>query len=86
VAARASAFSFRGKTDDLRAIGEKLSVTTVLEGGGGGRTPGRSARLVAEAIAAREPYLTFWKLPAWKPFWQDPLGAALLRSTGLMRT
>jgi hypothetical protein len=58
----------------------------VLEGGGGGRAPGRSARLVAEAIAAREPYLTFWKLPAWKPFWQDPLGAALLRSTGLMRT
>ena len=42
--------------------------------------------LVAEAIAAREPYLTFWKLPAWKPFWQDPEGAALLRSTGLMRT
>jgi TolB-like protein/Tfp pilus assembly protein PilF/Flp pilus assembly protein TadD len=32
VAARASAFSFRGKTDDLRSIGEKLNVTTVLEG------------------------------------------------------
>jgi len=30
VAARASAFSLRGKTDDLRSIGEKLSVTTVL--------------------------------------------------------
>jgi len=32
VAARTSAFSFRGKGDDLRTIGEKLSVTTVLEG------------------------------------------------------
>ena len=32
VAARMSAFSFRGKSDDLRSIGEKLKVTTVLEG------------------------------------------------------
>jgi TolB-like protein/Tfp pilus assembly protein PilF len=32
VAARASAFSFRGKGDDLHAIGEKLHVTTVLDG------------------------------------------------------
>jgi eukaryotic-like serine/threonine-protein kinase len=32
VAARTSAFSFKGKSDDLQAIGEKLHVTTVLEG------------------------------------------------------
>lgn len=32
VAARASAFSLRGKSDDLRTIGEKLNVTTVLSG------------------------------------------------------
>ena len=32
VAARASAFSFRGKGDDLKAIGDKLRVTTVLDG------------------------------------------------------
>jgi TolB-like protein/predicted Zn-dependent protease len=32
VAARTSAFSFKGKNDDLRTIGEKLNVTTVLEG------------------------------------------------------
>ena len=32
VAARASAFSFRGKDVDLTTIGEKLNVTTVLEG------------------------------------------------------
>jgi serine/threonine-protein kinase len=32
VAARTSAFSFKGKSDDLRTIGQKLKVTTVLEG------------------------------------------------------
>ena len=32
VAARTSAFSFKGKSEDLRTIGEKLNVTTVLEG------------------------------------------------------
>jgi serine/threonine-protein kinase len=32
VAARASAFSFRGRNHDLRAIGEKLNVTCVLDG------------------------------------------------------
>jgi TolB-like protein/Flp pilus assembly protein TadD len=32
VAARASAFAFRGKADDLKAIGEKLQVATVLDG------------------------------------------------------
>ena len=32
VAARTSSFSFKGKSDDLRSIGGKLNVTTVLEG------------------------------------------------------
>jgi TolB-like protein/Tfp pilus assembly protein PilF len=32
VAARTSAFSFKGKGEDLRTIGEKLNVTTVLAG------------------------------------------------------
>src|SRR4029453_1281922 len=32
VAARTSAFSFKGKSDDLRTIGEKLKATTMLEG------------------------------------------------------
>ena len=32
VAARRSAFSFKGKGEDLRSIGEKLNVTTILEG------------------------------------------------------
>ncbi len=32
MAARASCFAFKGRREDLRAIGEKLDVTTVLEG------------------------------------------------------
>src|SRR6266850_1471545 len=32
VAGRASCFAFKGRREDLRAIGEKLDVTTVLEG------------------------------------------------------
>src|SRR6185436_10264235 len=32
VAARTSCFAFKGRREDLRAIGEKLDVTTVLEG------------------------------------------------------
>ncbi len=32
VAARTSAFSFKGKSDDIAAIGQKLNVATVLEG------------------------------------------------------
>jgi len=32
VAARASCFAFKGRREDLRAIGERLDVTTVLEG------------------------------------------------------
>jgi serine/threonine-protein kinase len=32
VAARMSSFSFKGKNEDLRVIGDKLGVTTVLEG------------------------------------------------------
>jgi tetratricopeptide (TPR) repeat protein len=39
--------------------------------------------LVAQAIALREPYLAFWKLPAWKAAWQDHEGATLLRNMDL---
>jgi hypothetical protein len=41
--------------------------------------------LLARAIEAREPYLAFWKLPAWAPFRQDVEGMALLRATGRVR-
>ena len=44
VAGRASSFSFKGKRQDLRSIGEQLSVRTVLEG---------SVRRSASAFASR---------------------------------
>jgi TolB-like protein/Tfp pilus assembly protein PilF len=40
-------------------------------------------RLVSEAIAARDPYLRFWKFPAWRAVWDDPDCAAMLRATAL---
>ena len=46
VAARASAFSLRGSRDDLRTIGEKLSVTTVL--GGSVRRAGDRVRITVQ--------------------------------------
>ena len=46
VAARASAFSLRGRSDDLKAIGEKLNVTTVL--GGSVRRAGDRVRITVQ--------------------------------------
>jgi TolB-like protein/Tfp pilus assembly protein PilF len=46
VAARASAFSLRGGSDDLEAIGEKLNVTTVL--GGSVRRAGDRVRITVQ--------------------------------------
>jgi len=46
VAARASAFSLRGRSDDLKTIGEKLSVTTVL--GGSVRRSGDRVRITVQ--------------------------------------
>jgi serine/threonine-protein kinase len=54
VAARASAFSFKGKSDDLRTIGEKLNVTTVLEGGV--RRAGDRVRITAQLSEVQNGY------------------------------
>jgi hypothetical protein len=35
--------------------------------------------LLAKAIDVREAYLTFLKLPVWRPVWNDPGCAELLR-------
>ena len=48
VAARTSAFSFKGKGNDLRTIGEKLNVTTVLEGSA--RRAGGRVRITVQLI------------------------------------
>jgi TolB-like protein len=52
VAARASAFSFRGKAEDLRAIGEKLNVNTILEGSV--RRAGDRVRITTQLSDTRE--------------------------------
>jgi len=54
VAARTSAFSFKGKTEDLRTVGEKLNVTTVLEGSV--RKAGNRLRITAQLINVADGY------------------------------
>jgi adenylate cyclase len=48
VAGRTSAFSFKGKNEDIRVIGEKLDVTMVLEGSV--RKDGTKVRITAQLI------------------------------------
>jgi serine/threonine-protein kinase len=54
VAARTSAFSFRGKNEDLRTVGEKLGVSTVLEGSV--RRAGSRVRITAQLIEVASGY------------------------------
>jgi serine/threonine-protein kinase len=54
VAARTSAFSFKGTGDDLRTIGKKLNVTTVLEGSV--RRAGDRVRITVQLSDAQNGY------------------------------
>jgi TolB-like protein len=54
VAARTSAFAFKGKNPDLRAIGEKLNVSTVLEGSV--RRAGNRVRITAQLVSVSDGY------------------------------
>ncbi len=54
VAARTSSFSFKGKNGDLRQIGEKLGVSTVLEGSF--RRAGKRIRVTAQLIEVTTGY------------------------------
>jgi TolB-like protein/Tfp pilus assembly protein PilF len=54
VAARTSAFSFKGRCDDLRTIGEKLNVKTVLEGSV--RRAGDRVRITAQLSEVQNGY------------------------------
>lgn len=51
VAGRTSAFSFKGKNDDLRLIGEKLGVSNILEGSV--RKSGSRVRITAQLIEVK---------------------------------
>ncbi len=52
VIARTSAFSFKGKNEDVREIGRKLGVETLLEGSV--RKAGNHLRVTAQLIAAKD--------------------------------
>ena len=54
VVARTSAFSFKGKHVDLRTVGERLNVTTVLEGSV--RKSGNRLRIMAQLINVADGY------------------------------
>lgn len=54
VAARTSAFSFKGKEIDVREIGQRLSVSTVLEGSV--RKAGGRLRITAQLINVKDGY------------------------------
>lgn len=54
VASRTSAFAFKGKTDDIRSIGQKLNVETLLEGSV--RKAGNKLRVSAQLISVSDGY------------------------------
>jgi serine/threonine-protein kinase len=54
VAARTSCFAFKGKREDLRLVGEKLDVATVLEGTV--RRSGSRLRITAQMVNAADGY------------------------------
>ena len=54
VAGRTSAFSFKGKNEDLRSIGEQLNVRTVLEGSV--RRSGKRVRITAQLVDVTDGY------------------------------
>ena len=54
VAARMSAFSFKGRNEDLRTVGEQLNVATVLQGSV--RKSGNRLRISAQLMAVADGY------------------------------
>jgi TolB-like protein/Tfp pilus assembly protein PilF len=57
VSGRTSSFSFKGKTEDVRSIGEKLGVSAVLEGSV--RRSGNRVRITAQLVKAADGF-HFW--------------------------
>jgi len=54
VAARTSAFAFKGRDEDIRSIGRKLDVATVMEGSV--RTQGKRMLITAQLVSALDGY------------------------------
>src|SRR5438876_593815 len=80
LAGRSSAFSFKGKREDLRVIGDKLSVGTVLEGSV--RKAGAQLRITAQLVNVADGYHLWSALEAFRAAFElDPQYA--LASAGL---
>jgi serine/threonine-protein kinase len=86
--------SRRGELDKVEAIRVELrdrartsyvgnAERAVVAAGAGQWDEART--LLAAAITAREPYIAFWKLYAWKPIWTDRACAELLLGTRIFR-
>src|SRR5262249_17256477 len=54
VASRSSAFAFKGKNQDIREVGDKLGVSTVLEGSV--RKAGNRLRITAQLVNVSDGY------------------------------
>ena len=85
VASRTSSFAFKGKEVDVRQIGEKLGVTSVLEGSV--RKVGNRVRITAQLIRMRETRLCAsltgphnLMLTVWLRSAEDPARTGLTRA------
>jgi TolB-like protein len=56
VAGRTSSFAFKGRNEDLRAIGEKLNVNTILEGSVRKDDRRNRVRITAQLVSAEDGY------------------------------
>ncbi len=54
VAGRTSSFAFKGKNEDLRTIGQRLNVSTILDGSV--HKEGRRVRIAAEIVNVADGY------------------------------
>lgn len=72
VAGRTSSFTFKGKNEDLRTVGEKLNVRTILEGSV--RSSGNRIRITAQLINVENGYCLVldgvrFNASVWCNFW-----------------
>ena len=78
VVARTSAFAFKGKREDVRAIGERLQVNLILDGSV--RLMGDRVRVSAQLVAAADGY------ELWSGQYERPAGDAFAIEDEIART
>ncbi len=91
----AAIYSDRGEIDKIESIREELIersrtgfigfAAQATVAASAGRWP-EARQLLAKATAEHDPFVTFWKLRAWRPMWRDEQCAALIRATSLFNS